>query len=193
MNLPIDRDFVVQAFIALSLCVGGWMFLVAPGAGELRELDAVIADRRRLAASMDHTKLEEIARYAPVIRQRTRDIHAAGNFSKNSSALYGRISSLAKQHEVKVKNLRPGVEHQMGGKDNRFIVMRIDMTVDGEYERIARFLESMDEIGAYLRPVFVQIAPGKGEVGSFTVMQLGFEAIRFNLPDSLTAFVETNR
>lgn len=193
MNLPIDREFVVQAFIVLSLCVGGWMFLVEPGAKELSELDSVMADRRRMAASMDHSTLEEIAAKAPVIRQRTRDIFAAGHFSEDSSALYGRISNLAKLHEVQVKNLRPGVEHVMGGKDNPFTVTRIDMTVDGEFEQIAMFLESMDEIGAYLRPVSVQIAPSKGQVGSFTVMQLGFEAIRFTLPDSLAAFLETKR
>ena len=50
----------------------------------------------------------------------------------------------------------------------------------------------MDEIGAYLRPVSVQIAPSRGQAGSATVMQLGFQAIRFNLPDSLMLFVETN-
>lgn len=190
MSVPIDREFIVQAFIVLSLCVGGWMFLVEPAAKELSELDAVIAEQRRLAASMDHSTLEDIAKNAPVIRQRAREIYAAGHFSKDSSALYGLISSLAKEHEVKVKNLRPGVEHQMGTKDNPFIVTRIDMTVDGDYERIARFLESLDGIGAYLRPVSVQIAPSKSQEGSHTVMQLGFEAMRFNLADSLMAFVE---
>lgn len=193
MSLPIDRDLLVQAVIALSLCIGGWLFLVQPGAKELAELDSVIADRRRLAGSMDHKTLEEDADRAPQIRRRAREIYTAGHFSKDSSALYGRISSLAKEHNVKVKNLRPGVEHQGGSKDHPFTVTRIDMTVDGEFEQIAMFLEAMSEMGAYVRPVFVQIAPGKGEVGTFTVMQLGFEAVRFNLPDSLMAFVETER
>ena len=193
MSLPIDRDFVVQAFIVLSLCVGGWMFLVKPGARELRELDANITDQRRNAVSLDYGSLRESADKAPMIRRRARAIFAAGNFSTDSAALYNRITAASKEHDVRVKNLRPGVEREMGNKGRRFVVTRIDMTVEGDYERLATFLGAMDEIGAYLRPVSVQIAPSKSEGGSSTVMQLGFEAIRFDLPESLMAFVETDK
>ena len=193
MNLSFDRDFIIQAFIVVCICVGGWMFLVQPGDTELRALDAVIADRRDVTGSMNHANVEEIANQATVIRARVREIYTAGHFSKDSSALYGRITALAKQHEVKVKNLRSGDEQQMGDKGHMFAVTRVDMTVDGEYEQIAMFLASMDEMGAHLRQVSVQIAPSRSQFGSWTVMQLGFEAIRFNLPESLTAFVETDQ
>ncbi len=193
MRLPIDRDLLIQAFIVVSLCVGGWMFLVEPGARELRDLEAISRDHRRVAASMDYRSLQNSADKAPMIRQRASAIFAAGHFAANSAALYDRITAHSKTHDVQVKNLRPGVEREMGDKGHRFIVTRIDMTVEGDYERIARFLEAMDEIGAYLRPVSVQIAPSKGEFGSSTVMQLGFEAIRFHLPESLMALVETDK
>ncbi len=193
MSLPIDRDFVIQAFIVVCVCVGGSMFLVKPGDKELRELDAVIAAQRDIAGSMSHANVEEIANSAPVIRKRAGEIYAAGHFSTDSSALYGRITALAKQHGVKVENLRPGDEQQRGKEGRTFAVTRVDMTVVGEYERIAMFLASMDEIDAYLRRVSVQIAPSRGQVGSMTVMQLGFEAIRFDLPESLMAFVEKDQ
>ena len=193
MSLPIDRDFVIQAFIVLSLCVGGWMFLVEPGARELHDLDANSTDHRTIAASLDYRSLRESAEKAPMIRRRTRAIFAAGHFSTDSAALYDRITAQSKAHDVRVKNLRPGVEREMGDKGHRFVATRIDMTVEGDYEQIARFLGAMDEIGAYLRPVSVQIAPSKGQGGSSTVMQLGFEAIRFDLSESLMAFVETDK
>ena len=192
MNLPIDRDSVIQAFIALILCVGAWMFLVEPGARELSELDAISTAQLSIAASIDFEDLHESADKAPMIRQRSRTIFAAGNFSADSSALYERITALSKVHDVKVKNLRPGVERQMGSGVHSFVATRIDMTVVGEYEHIAMFLDAMDEIGAYLRPVSVQIAPSKKQGDSPTVMQLGFEAIRFHLPESLMVFVETD-
>ncbi len=193
MRLPIDRDSVVQAFIVLSLCVGGWMFLVEPGAQQLRELDAISKQQRLIAASLDYENLRASADMAPMIRRRTRAIFAAGHYSTDSSALYDRITSQSKVYDVQVKNLRPGIERQMGDKQHSFVVTRIDMTVEGDFERIAMFLEAMDEIGAYLRAVSVQIAPSKGGGDSSTVMQLGFEAIRFDLPESLMAFVETDK
>ncbi len=192
MNLPIDRDSVIQAFIALFLCVGAWMFLVEPGARELRELDAMSMQQRGMTASIEFENLQESADMAPMIRQRSRAIFAAGNFSTDSSALYEQITAHSKALDVQVKNLRPGVGRKMGAKGRGFVVTRIDMTVQGDYEQIARFLETMDEIPAYLRPVSVQIAPRKGAGESPTVMQLGFEAIQFNLPESLMAFVETD-
>lgn len=193
MNLPIDRDLCVQAFIVLSLCAGGWMFVVEPGARELRDLDAISKQQRHIAASIDYKSLQTSADKAAQMRKRTTAIFEAGQFSTNSAALYDRITAQAKVHDVQVKNLRPGNEREMGVKGHSFVVTRIDMTVEGDYERIARFLEAMDEIGAFLRAVSVQITPSKREGDSGTVMQLGFEAMRFNLPESLMAFVETDK
>ena len=193
MRLPIDRDLLIQAFIVVSLCVGGWMFLVEPGARELRDLEAISREQRRVAVSTDYRSLQNSADKAPMIRQRASAIFAAGNFSTDSAALYDRITAQSEVHDVQVKNLRPGVDREMGDKGRRFVATRIDMTVEGDYEQIARFLEAMDEIGAYLRLVSVQIAPSKGQGDSSTVMQLGFEAIRFNLPESLMEFVETDK
>jgi hypothetical protein len=192
MTVPIDRELLVQAFIVLSLCAGGWMFFVEPGASELRALDAISEQQRHIAASIDYSSLRVSADMASAMRERTRVIFDAGQFSANSAALYDRITAQAEAHEVQVKNLRPGIERKSGEKGRTFVVTRLDMTVEGDYERIARFLESMDEIGGYLRPVSVQIAPSKAEGGSFAIMQLGFEAIRFDLPESLMALVETD-
>ena len=192
MTVPIDRELLVQAFIVLSLCAGEWMFLVQPGARELRALDAISKQQRHIAASIDYSSLRISADKAFSMRERTRAIYDAGQFSANSAALYDRIPAQAKAHGVQVKNLRPGIERKSGEKGRTFVVTRLDMTVEGDFERIARFLESMDEIGGYLRPVSVQIAPSNAEGGSFASMQLGFEAIRFDLPDSLMAFVETD-
>ncbi len=188
MNLPTNRDLVIQVLIALALCVGGWLFLVKSKAADLREVEARITRSRSQSRSTDHTKFEKIGARVPRLRTRAREIQARGSIAKDLSALYGRITDLAERHQVKINNLRPGVEQQMGGKGQVYIVTRIDMTIVGEFENIAEFLESMYDIGAYLRPILVQIAPTKGEEGSFTVLQLGIDAIQFVLPDPLVAF-----
>ncbi len=193
MNLPTNRDLVIQVVIALSVCIGGWMFLVKSKAEDLREVEALISQSRNLSLSGDHTRFEEIGARAPRLHTRTREIQARGAIAKDLSSLYGRITDLAERHQVKINNLRPGVEQQMGGEGQVYIVTRIDLTIVGEFENIAEFLGSMNDIGAYMRPISVQIAPTKGEGGSFTVIQLVLESIRFVLPEPLVAFGEVDK
>ena len=187
MNLSVHRDVLVQVMMAMTVCIGSWMFLVKSKAEDLREVETLIARSRAQSGSIDHTDLQKISARTPQLRSRMREIQARGSVAKDSSALYGRITDLAEKHQVKINNLRPGVEQQIGDKDRIYIVTRIDMTIVGEYENIARFLESVNGIGAYLRPISVQIAPTKGGEGSFTVIQLGIEVLRFNLPEPLVA------
>ena len=59
------------------------------------------------------------------------------------------------------------------------------MTVDGEYENIAMFLDGLDRMGAYLRPISAQLTPTRGPTPTFTSMQLSFEVLRFSLPPEL--------
>ncbi|MCH7797413.1 MAG: type 4a pilus biogenesis protein PilO [Planctomycetes bacterium] len=187
MNLSVYRDLLVQVMMAMTVCIGSWMFLVKSKAEDLREVETLIARSRAQSRSIDHADLQKISARTPPLRRRMREIQARGSVAKDSSALYGRITDLAEKHQVKINNLRPGVEQQIGDKDRIYIVTRIDMTIVGEYENIARFLESVNGIGAYLRPISVQIAPTKGGEGSFTVIQLGIEVLRFNLPEPLVA------
>jgi hypothetical protein len=117
---------------------------------------------------------------APVLRERSSEIEARGAFAQDYSQLYGRIMDLAEEHAVQVKNHRRGDE--LISRDKLLTVTRIDMTAEGEYERVADFFEALDGIGAYVRATSVQIAPTKRTGGSYTVIQLGFEVLQFHLP-----------
>jgi hypothetical protein len=129
---------------------------------------------------LSHQAVEQVAQLAPKLRVRARDIEARGAWAEDTSMLYGRVMSLAKEHDVQVRNLRPG--EQKSNRDKTLVVTRVDMTAEAEYERIAEFLGALDGIGAYLRPISMQIAPTKRVDGSYAVMQLGFEALQFRLP-----------
>ncbi|MHC4140546.1 MAG: hypothetical protein ACYSUF_01260 [Planctomycetota bacterium] len=180
MSLPMDREFLTQAGIALAACLGGWMFLVQPKAVEIQELDASIQKLRAEAGALSHLSVEPIAKMAPVLRERSSEIEARGAFAQDYSQLYGRIMDLAEEHAVQVKNHRRGDE--LISRDKLLTVTRIDMTAEGEYERVADFFEALDGIGAYVRATSVQIAPTKRTGGSYTVIQLGFEVLQFHLP-----------
>jgi hypothetical protein len=180
MSVPIDKEFVMQAAIALGACLGGWMFLVQPKAVEIQDLEVSIKKLRAETAALSHLSVEQIAEVAPALRERSGEIEARGAFVQDNSQLYGRIMDLAKEHGVQVKNMRPG--DQKAGREKRMTATRIDMTAEGEYERAAAFFEAIDGIGAYVRVTSVQIAPTKRAGGSYTVIQLGFEVLQFHLP-----------
>ena len=183
MSLGIDRDFLTQGAIALALCLGGWMFLVRPQSEELRLLESEIARWKAVVATTDRAAIERVVSLAPSLRQ-TADEIAARGLMADSYQIYKRVQALAETCSVAVNNLRPGPDPGRA-KDKAFTASRVDMTVDGEYENIARFLEGLDRMGAYLRPVSVQLTPTKAETPTFTSMQLSFELLRFTLPDEL--------
>ncbi len=183
--MQLDREFVTQMFVAIAVCVGGWMVFVQPKAAELQQLERTIRQERSKTGLVDIASVEQVARQAPHVRKRADEIKSRGALAQDSSMLYGKIMDLAKHHDVQVKNLRPGAERQRGDKENPMTVVRIDMTAEGEYDKVARFLDAVQDSGAYLRTVAVQIAPTKRTDGAYTVMQLGFEAIRFSLPKVL--------
>ena len=183
MNLAPDREFLTQGSIALSLCLGGWMFFVRPASEELRLLESEIAQRKVHIASTDQAAVERVAGFAPALRRRAEEIEARGHLA-DSSQVYGCVKTLAEAHSVAVNNLRPGPDPQRG-RDKSFTATRVDMTVDGEYENIAMFLDGLNRMGAYLRPVSVQLTPTRGPTPTFTSMQLSFEVLRFSLPPEL--------
>ena len=184
MSLPIDREFVTQVVIVLSACFGGWMIFVQPKADAMQEIQTAIAQHKEDIKAKNNLAVESIARRAPALRDRSREIDAMNALAGDSSLLYGRVMSLAKEYGVQVKNMRPGVERRLG-RDDLIIVVRIDITVEGEYEHMARFLDALNDIETHLRQTSVQISPTKRPDGEYSIMQLGFEALRFTLPKAV--------
>ena len=190
MRVPADRDFIIQAFIALGFCIGGWIIFVKPQVQSMSRLEAEIAQIESQSARVSNAVFEKIAAQAPRLRRRAQDIRAKGALAKDSAALYSQIRTVATEHDVQIKNVRQGLdqEHVVGG--TTFVVQRVDMKVEGEFEQIARFLDSLRSIDTYLRPVSLQVSPTTGGNGSYTVMQFGFESVRFNLPVAIEKLLE---
>ena len=190
MRVPADRDFLIQAFIALGFCLSGWMIFVKPQVESLNRLEAEIATIKSQSTSVSNAVFEKIAAQAPRIRRRAQEIRTKGVLAKDSSALYSQIRALATDHDVQIKNVGRSPEQERVAGATRYVVQRVDMKVEGEFEQIAMFLESLKSLDTYLRPVSLQVSPTAGGNGSFTVMQFGFESVRFNLPSALVALLE---
>ncbi len=190
MSLPVDREFLTQAVIVMGACLGGWMMFVQPKAEAMRVTEANIATYEGQIDARNALVMDGIADRAPALRARCDEIASKNAFAEDSSLLYGRVMSLAKEMDVQVKNMRPGLERKVG-RDDVIAVTRIDVTVEGEYERMARFLDALNGIEAYLRQTSVQISPTKRQDNDIAIMQLGFEAVRFTLPKAMAQLRET--
>ncbi len=190
MIIPMDRDFLVQGFIALGFCIGGWVMFVKPQVEDLSRLEAEIGTIKGTSTSVNNAGFERIASQAPRVRRRAQDIRTKGALAQDSSALYSHIRTLANDHDVQIENIRRGPEKENVDGATKFVVQRVDMKVEGEFEQIAIFLDSLKSIDTYLRPVSLQVSPTAGGNGSFTVMQFGFESVRFILPPAIVALLE---
>lgn len=187
MSLPIDREFVTQALIVLGVCLGGWMVFVKPMAEELAEIDARIEKHVADSATTNLGSIQLVADLAPKLRERCREIDLSNQVAMDSSLLYGRIMEIATANQIKVKNLRPTVEHSTDG-NAQMSVTRIDITGEGRYDQIADFFEELNNLGTYIRPVSVQLTPTRRAGDATAVLQLSCEAVQFRLPDAVGQF-----
>ena len=72
------REFMTQTFIALGVCLGGWMFFVQPKLEELHELDTEITNLKSKGSTLTHEHVERVALQAPILRNRSEEIEAGG-------------------------------------------------------------------------------------------------------------------
>ncbi len=185
MNLPIGREFFAQIFIILGICVGGWMVLVEPSKARLHELEQIIAEHHAQSAALNHSIVEKIAVQAPVLRALCREVESRSRLAQDSSGLYGLVMDLAKAHQLQVQNLSPRLDS--GGTAARTVHRaRTDVTMEGEYEQLAGFLQALDELDAYIRPTSLSLSPTGREGRPRVAVQLGFEAFGFDLPPVLS-------
>ncbi len=184
MRVLIDREFVVHAVIALAVCLGAWMFLVNPKVQQLHDVEAMIEQRRPRFSAMNDAVIEQLAMQAATMRARSDEIESRGRLAANTALMYGLIMSLADEHGVQVQDLRP----QVGSKpriDQPFVATRIDLRVEGSFEKIALFLEALEGISPYIRLSSLHITPNQQDGRPLVRMRLGCEALSFALPEAV--------
>ena len=193
MSIALDRETIAQLIIILALCVGGWMMLIEPRVDELHELQVKIreATANPLLASPD--SLDDMVRQLEGVRGRLQRIRNQNQFASDSSYMYSRIMDLAEANAVTVLRLNPGSKQrdkaEAQGEGASVRVTSFDMTVTGQYESIALFLESVDDLAGFVRPVSLTLTPRQGEEGEWVEARFACEAVSFTLPEALAAMV----
>jgi hypothetical protein len=186
VNKSLDRGLLAQAIIIVALCVGSWVLLVQPKTKELRSLEATIAENAPDQSTVNLPTLEAAVSRMRAVKDRIALIQRSNTLATDSSALYGQIMSLASQYEVTVQNLQPGGLRQPSA-DNSVSINRIELSAEGTYQNTAKFLEAIDQIEGFIRPVSLAVVPQKETANSRVVVRFGCEALSFKLSDALLA------
>lgn len=192
MNGPLDRQLIAQIIIILAICAGGWMIIVQPQIDELTRLQATIAEIRNSQVPMGEGTIEQMADELTKVRDRFRRIETRNEFAGDSTRIYGLIMDLADEHGVTVQRLDPGSDQRSADEDAPVNVTTLDMTIEGGYEQVAIFLESVEHLDGFIRPLTLTLTPREEEGRSFVEARFACQALRFALPDVLTAMVGGN-
>ena len=189
MTQTAMRQVVAQMVIIVGICMGAWIIVVQPQSAKLRRLQGEIRQTSMVANRPTQAQLDETKAALDV---RLKALQQRNDLSSDSSALYARVMSLARECDIVVQTVRPGGKERSGSTKAQYSTAKIDIIVDGTFERVAAFVSAIERIPAFLRPVEMSISPTeRAGQGSVTV-RIVFEALSFNVPESLEKLMETN-
>jgi len=185
MNQTISRELLAHGLIIAAVCVGGWVMLVQPKANALAELESTIEASQAGDVPMTQAGIEQLTAQLEGAKQRLDVIRARNALAHDSTQLFGRIMQLANEHGVTIERLQPGTTRRKLPDDTGTAV-RVDLTANGDYQDVARFLDGVVRMSAFVRPVSLSLQPS-GDVDQFVSARLVCEALSFKLPEELAS------
>ena len=185
MNLPIDREFVAQMVIVLAVCAGAWMMLVQPKQAELAHLQTQLAESGHASQLASEDGIQTLAAKCAAFKKRLQDVHRRNTVVDDTSSLYATIMRLANEHHVHVQAMQPTPPRDLG-KQQAVRVARLEMTLSGPYEDVARFLDAVADIDAFIRPATLDLIPINDDQMRSVSARFGCEVLSFNI-DTLLA------
>jgi Tfp pilus assembly protein PilO len=184
MSPLLNRSFLSQAVIIVAVCVGAWMMVVKPQVDEIDTLEGRIADVAALPQGMGQQTIQDIAGRMSELHARVADIQHRNQFASDTSRVYGILTDLAAQHHVHLQGLQPGAPSPSASKES-ITVGRIELTVDGTYDDVARFVDGINSLHAFVRLESLQLSPAMLAGKAGVIARLGFDVLKFEMADAL--------
>lgn len=187
--LRIDRNLVVRFIFGFSLTIGAWIFFAQPRAAELNRLEKAVSEFHERTSVLGIAASEQIARDTQAMRLQLDQISARNYVSQDSSSLYGQIKALAKLCDVQVQQLKPTPERP-NLRNDMVTISKVDMTIEGEYERIAAFIDSLNEFGGHMRLNSLRLGALPSQSHELVNVRLVCDVISFKVPETLVQLQE---
>lgn len=184
MNSIIDREIVAQAVIAVAVCAGAWLMLVQPRAQETDRLEAHLASSTASVDLATHESVEAMAARVRGFKARLDEVRARNLVAEDTSALYATIMRKAAELGVRVQSLQPAPLKEVA-KNSPVRTARLEMTVEGHYDDVARFLDRVADINAFIRATSLQVTPvDRSEPGQVSA-RFGCDVLAFAIDGAL--------
>lgn len=176
-----NRELIAHGLIIAAVVIGGWIMFAQPKAQELADLETAIATTRASDVPLTQSGIEVLARRVEQVRDRISDVKRRNELARDSSNLYSEVMALGSKHGVLIERLRSGAESRTvaGGKAT---AIRMDVTIRGDYESMARFLDDVISLPGFMRPVSLSVNPAQGD-GREVAARMVCEALSFELPE----------
>lgn len=189
--MSIDREFISQVMIVLAICAGAWMMLVQPKAGEMARLERQLAQAAHATADSPQDGLEAMAARFVASKKNLTEIQRRNIQAEDTSSLYATIMRLASETNVRVQALQPTPPRQSNGRQEAVRVARLEMTLSGPYENVARFLDRVGEIDAFVRPSALQVIPIDEPAAQKVSARYACDVLAFTLDETLASAGES--
>ncbi len=176
-----SRDLVAHCVIVAAVCLAGWLFMVKPREKQLRTIETTIVESSN-STDVNHESVQKMADAIAECRDRILEIEQYNTFGDDTSRLYGKLSNVASQQNVRVLHMdpgRPATELTGGGGQTRVV----DVSVRGSFEAIVSYVAIVENLAGFVRPMSLTVAPTRGYDGQDVVdARLTFELLRFDVP-----------
>ena len=193
MSTKIDRQIMTQIIIIVAACVGGWMVVVDPKLSEINKLETEKARAAQNTTLADRTQIERLAKRLQKVRLRVNEIDQRNRFGRDPSQMYGLVLDLADQHGVVVRRLVADSGTGASKDDTVDQVTTFHMMAEGTYQQVAVFLNAVDKLKGFVRPVSLAIRPIRNGERAHVSGEYSWEALSFKMPKVLTTMMEKPR
>lgn len=184
----LDREFISQIIIILAISLGGWIIFVHPKAVALRETYAVLGTDVSFDSTKSGQAIEGLSIKISSGRKLLDDIEFLNNLADDTTLLYGLISDLGARHDILVKSLNPSSDIRHA-ESRGFTYTRIEMILEGRYEKIGSFIQAVNELPGFIRPKSLVLKPGISKDGEHTLANFSCDLMHFEIPEVLHGFV----
>lgn len=183
----LDREFISQIVIILAISLGGWIIFVHPKAVALRETYAVLGTNVSFDSTQSGKSIEGLSSKIRSGRKLIDEISYLNSLADDTTLLYGLISELGARHEVLIKSLNPGSEIRYE-ESRGFTYTRIEMILEGRFEKIGSFIQAVNELPGFIRPQSLVLKPGVSKDGEHTLANYSCDLLHFEVPEALHGF-----
>ena len=187
MNKYMDRQLVSQFVITLGVCVFGWIMIVQPMSNELADLNKKLAEAKSHPMQLDHASIETMADKMDSVRKQVMQVQSKNWFAADTSRRYSLIMNLASEHRVVVHRLDPGTAGKSKKENDNVLTARFDMSVEGKYENLSKFLDAINSIEGFVEPLALAISPKGYQNHELVDARITCQALAFSLPDQLAS------